>query len=386
MKTDTPTNHPAKYVKSIARHSAVYARKDISDWKTALKTATRADAPKFDRLQNLYSIICDDALLSSQINNRQRRTVFAPFQLAGAGDAVDEEMTQRLRELPFLPALLKTILDSEYFGGSLVELAMRDGNPAMEVIPRANVDHVNGRFYPDTAQDRYIDYRSAQEYGSWLLEFTDREIGLLNKCVPHVLFKRFAESCWSELCEIYGIPPRVIKTNTTDPEMLGRAEQMIRAFGSAAAMVIDTTEELEYATGISTNGEVYANLIRLCNNEISLLVSGAIIGQDTENGNYSKEQSSIAILDRLIDSDRMRVETAMNRIILPALDKTRMLPGAAGLAFRFTAAEDPEKLWQRVKDILPFKDVDNKWMTDTFGIPVSDKNTGTPLSADRFFD
>ncbi|WP_446662918.1 phage portal protein family protein, partial [Flavobacterium psychrophilum] len=35
---------------------------------------------------------------------------------------------------------------------------------------------------------------------------------MLNKAVSHVLFKRFAQSCWSELCEIYGIPPRVLKT------------------------------------------------------------------------------------------------------------------------------------------------------------------------------
>ena len=73
------------------------------------------------------------------------------------------------------------------------------------------------------------------------MEFgSPRNYGLLNKAVPHALFKKFAHSCWSELCEIYGIPPRYIKTNTQDPEMLDRAEQMLRDMGSAAYFIIDT--------------------------------------------------------------------------------------------------------------------------------------------------
>lgn len=380
MKAKSPTIAPRVVKRSITR-----TRKDIADWKCALLSAQRAQDPRFHQLQEIFDEISDDALLTSQINNRHERTVSAPFELVSQDGNVDDKLTGQLRDLPFLTDLFKTMLDSEMYGYSLVELS---GSGTMTLIPRANIDPENGRFYPDRYGQSYIPYREAAEYGKWILEFNSGHLGILNKAVPHVLFKKFAQSCWSELCEIFGIPPRYVKTNTQDEAMLARAEEMLMQMGAAAAFVIDTNEEFQFAQGVSTNGDVYANLIRLCNNEVSMLVSGAIIGQDTENGNYSKEQSSIGMLDRLIESDRRMVETYMNSIVLPALAAIGWLPQNS-CRFRFSAVEDPDKTWELVKDILPYKDVDNDWLTEKFGIPVKDKQfsleSGLSASSDRFF-
>lgn len=380
MKAKSPTIAPRVVKRSITR-----TRKDIADWKCALLSAQRARDPRFHQLQEIFDEISDDALLTSQINNRHERTVSAPFELVSQDGNVDDKLTGQLRDLPFLTDLFKTMLDSEMYGYSLVELS---GSGTMTLIPRANIDPENGRFYPDRYGQSYIPYREAAEYGKWILEFNSSHLGILNKAVPHVLFKKFAQSCWSELCEIFGIPPRYVKTNTQDEQMLARAEEMLMQMGAAAAFVIDTTEEFQFAQGVSTNGDVYANLIRLCNNEVSMLISGAIIGQDTENGNYSKEQSSIGMLDRLIESDRRMVETYMNSIVLPALAAIGWLPQNS-CRFRFSAVEDPDKTWELVKDILPYKDVDNDWLTEKFGIPVKDKQfsleSGLAASSDRFF-
>lgn len=379
-KAKTPTIAPRVVKKSITR-----TRKDIADWKNALRLAQLAQSPRQYLLQEIYDEIADDALLTSQVNNRHERTVSAPFELVSQDGEVDDKLTTRIREMPFLQDLFKAMLDSELYGSTVVELS---GSDEMCVIPRANIDPVNGRFYPDQYSPSFVPYRKAAEYGKWILEFNSGHLGLLNKAVPHVLFKKFAQSCWSELCEIFGIPPRYVKTNTQDEAMLARAEEMLMQMGAAAAFVIDTTEEFQFAQGVSTNGDVYANLIRLCNNEVSMLVSGAIIGQDTENGNYSKEQSSISILDRLVESDRRMVETYMNSTVLPALVSIGWMPQHS-CRFRFAAVEDPDKTWQLVKDILPYKDVDNDWLTEKFGIPVKDKQfsleSGLAAATDRFF-
>lgn len=379
-KAKTPTIAPRVVKKSITR-----TRKDIADWKNALRLAQLAQSPRQYLLQEIYDEIADDALLTSQVNNRHERTVSAPFELVSQDGEVDDKLTTRIREMPFLQDLFKAMLDSDLYGSTVVELS---GSDEMCVIPRANIDPVNGRFYPDQYSPSFVPYREAAEYGKWILEFNSGHLGLLNKAVPHVLFKKFAQSCWSELCEIFGIPPRYVKTNTQDEAMLARAEEMLMQMGAAAAFVIDTTEEFQFAQGVSTNGDVYANLIRLCNNEVSMLVSGAIIGQDTENGNYSKEQSSISILDRLVESDRRMVETYMNSTVLPALVSIGWMPQHS-CRFRFAAVEDPDKTWQLVKDILPYKDVDNDWLTEKFGIPVKDKQfsleSGLAAATDRFF-
>lgn len=366
-------NQPTGTLSSqVVRRAVSRAHRDIADWKSAEQRTRSTDDPRYTSLQDLYLEITNDALLTSQINNRVEQTVAAPFELVDAAGTVNDEQTLKLRSLPCVTDIIRAILESEYYGYSLIEFIPDGETFRMANLPRRNIDPVFGRFFPDTTNDTHIKFREMPEYGKYILEFNDDQIGLLNKTVPHVLFKKFAQSCWSELCEIYGIPPRYLKTNTSDPQMLARGEQMMQDMGNAAAFVIDTNEEFSFADGTSTNGDVYKSLITLCNQEISMLISGAIIGQDTENGNYSKEQSSQTILERLCDSDKRAVETYMNSTVLPALVQLGWL-GAGDIRFRFASVEDPDKLWTMVKEVLPYKDVDSKWLEEKFSIPVSDK-------------
>ena len=385
---ESKAKKPTSRLKPVAvRRSLSTARQDIADWNAARRAATSPTTPRQYRLQDIYQNCASDALLSSQINNRTEPTLAAPFELVTADGKVDDAATAQLCALPFMQDLIQQIILSEFYGYSLVEIDTTTAQPALVVLPRQNVDIIAGEYLKHVTDQHGIRYRELKEFGRFILEFNSNHLGILNKTVPHVLFKKFAQSCWSELCEIYGIPPLVLKTNTQDPEMRDAARQMLEQLGASTKMLIDTTEELQFATGVATNGDVYNNLIRLCNNEISLVVSGAIVGQDTANGNYSKEQASIGILNRLIASDHRMVEQYMNATVLPALVAINLLPAAdANLRFRFAATEDADQLWQKVKDVLPYKDVDNKWLNEKFGLPVSDKTaTAEQLSANAFF-
>lgn len=379
---ESKAKKPTSRLKPVAvRRSLSTARQDIADWNAARRAATSPTTPRQYRLQDIYQNCTTDALLSSQIANRTEPTLAAPFELVGADGQVDDAATAALAALPIVTDIIQQIVLSEFYGYSLCEIDTTGQQPELVVLPRQNVDIVNGEYLANVNDANGIRYRELREFGRFILEFNSGHLGILNKTVPHVLFKKFAQSCWSELCEIYGIPPLVLKTNTQDPEMRDAARQMLEQLGASAKMLIDTTEELQFATSVVTNGDVYNNLIRLCNNEISLVVSGAIVGQDTVNGNYSKEQASIDILDRLIDSDRRMVEQYMNTTVLPALAAINLLPAAAAsLRFRFAATEDADQLWQKVKDVLPYKDVDNKWLAEKFGLPVSDKTFGADSS------
>lgn len=266
------------------------------------------------------------------------------------------------------------MLDSIYYGYNLIELELikdfqSQSNINVHVIPRANVVPQTGLFYPDYSEDTFTKYREMREFGTWILEFNTGEMGLLNKAVSHVLFKRFAQSCWSELCEIYGIPPRVMKTNTQDPTMLNRAEAMMKDMGAAAWFIIDESEKFEWATGVQTNGDVYNNLINLCNNEMSLLISGAIIGQDTKNGSRSKDTASQEMLWNLVQSDMQMLEEIWNKTIIPALLNIGILKG--DVRFEFEPSEDLKQLWAITKDALEFYKVDAEWVKTKFGVEIT---------------
>lgn len=369
--------------KSISR-----SRQDIKNWNDDLNTYNSADSPKTYPLQLLFNEIMIDAHLTSQIENRKQQVFSAEFSLKNEAGEVDDDQTAILKNLTIFRLVTNQMLDSIYFGYSVFEWSIEKTDTGQKInitpIPRTNFVPRLGLFYPDYSEDKSISYRDLPEYGTWILEFDTGDIGLLNKAVPHVLFKRFAESCWAELCEIYGIPPRVLKTNTQDQTLLNRAEQMMKDMGAASWFIIDETEEFEWAKGVDTNGDVYKNLMTVTRDEISLLISGAVIGQDTVNGNRSKDESAQEMLWQLVQSDMSLCEDHWNNIVLPALVKMGVLK--PGLHFEFEQAEDLDQLFKFTTGLLPFKDVDNDWLKNTFGVEVIGDRSIQPGNNSLKFD
>lgn len=395
VKSDTPKTAQRRegYIRSIVPKTITRTRSDIATWRSALRAADNVDNPRRTRLVNLYEDIMLDAHLTSQVELRQQFVLSTPFTLQREG-ADDEELTKKFNAAGWVTTLNKHILDSIMYGHTLVELTTTDTDALkVTLLPRQNVIPEKGVLLLREDDSDGVNYREIREFGTWILEFGEaHDYGLLNKAVPHVLFMRFAQSCWSELCEIYGIPPRFIKTDTQDPAMLDRAEAMLRDMGAAAYFIIDRTEEFQFAKGADTNGDVYRNLGSVCKEAISMLINGAVFGQDTVNGNRSKEESSLKLFDKLVLADRKKLSGYWNSTVIPALVHIGLLE--PGYTFVWQQEEDIEKLWGMTCDLLQFKDVPNEWIMEKFGIECADKMFTMPgqslsaqLSAPKdFFD
>ncbi len=379
--------------------SVFKAQKDIEDWKISEMAALNEEQPLNYLLQLLLEEIRGDAHLHSQLANRMEQSFSSSFGLYDSAGNLDEEQTKKLKKRPAYRAYNKAILEMEWLGYSLTESALikdplGDWDLLVTDLPRTNAVPKQGRWYPDyTDISSWINYRELREYGTYILEFNSGGLGLVNKAVSHVMFKKFAQSCWSELCEIQGIPPRVLKTNTKNRDMLERADAQMRQTGSAPWFIIDESETFEWGQASPTKGEVFQNLIQLCKDEISLLVCGAVIGQDTVNGNRSKDQSAQEMLWLLVKSDMEVIEEKWNTTILPAFKKLGLIKG--DLTFKFDEAEDIAQLWKFTEGIMQYKEVDNEWLTETFGVKVTGnralsteppKKPGEKLSLNGFFD
>jgi hypothetical protein len=356
-------------------------RTDIKQYNNAVNMA-KALTPYNYALQLIYNNVMRDAMLTSQIENRIGQIFSMDFNLMKPDGTPDEEQTKTLKSHTLYRFLTRQSLESEYYGVSLAQLNMqKDLNGVLQLVgdslPRTNIVQQKGLFYPDyLATTKSIAYRDLPEYGTWILEYDSKHLGLLDKGVPHVLFKRFAQSCWSELCEIYGIPPRVMTTNTQDPKMLDRATKMMKDMGAAAWFIIDEDEKFEWAQGVSTNGDVYKNLIELCRDELCLLISGAIIGQNTKNGSKSKDTAAQEMLWLLVQSDMARVTEHWNTINIPALVKHGLLKGE--LTFEYAPTEDKAQLMEWLDILLQHGEVDIDYIKEKTGIPVTKwKETST---------
>lgn len=360
------------YVSKVVPKSISQTRMDIADWRRAMAQSQNADNPKHMLLYDLYQNVMLDAFLSSQIETRVEKLQAADFHLIDSKGKTNDVATAMLKGSVMYNNIVQHIVETKFFRHSLLEFGYENSSKlSVALVPRKHVIPERGLFLPDASRDIGIAYREAREYGSWLVEIGSCEttnLGQLNKAVPHVLMKKFAQSCWSELCEIYGIPPRVLKTNTSDPRMLDRADEMMRTVGSAAYFIIDEIEEFAFANGVNTNGDVYKNLMAVCNQELSLLVLGAVVGQDTVNGNRSKEESSMKLVEAKINADKRQVEFVFNETILPALARIGVIP--EGLLLKIQKDVDIEQLWKMTHEATAYYDIDTQWIKETFGIPI----------------
>lgn len=371
QKQEGLSDKERKNVLRVIRRQESIVRRDISSWRTARLEATRTDEPRQHLIQVLYDEVMLDAKMTSQTGMRIAKSQSADWCLK-KGDVNDKDSMKVLTDSGIFGKLVKFIVESRFYGQSLVQFSFdKSKKPNIELVPRANVSPSTGRFYPDVYGCESELYRDRPDFGKWILEFCpDRfDLGILNKAVPYVLMKKFALSCWSELCEIYGIPPRVLKTNTQDTDMLNRAESMMREIGAAAYFIIDTEEDFDFAQASSTNGDVYKNFIATCDEQISLLNLGAVLGQDTINGNRSKEEASTDLMEIVVEADKRDIAYYINDAVIPALESLGIIP--QGLRFEFAKATDTEKLWNMVFQASSFYEFDIEWLKQTFGMKIT---------------
>lgn len=360
----------AKDKKNISNRLTIlqetFRRKDIADYQAAINQ-TLSQQPRWIKLQELYNSLMLDAHLTSQIELRRNKTLCQTFALR-SGDK-DIELSAELRNLIY--SAIGHVLDSVMYGYSLVELD--PSTLSLTLLDRRNIDPKNKLLYLNPLYGESLDYTTLREYNSTLFDFVSSPLGLLSKAAPHVLFKRFAQSCWSEYCEIYGMPPRYIKTNTNDKELVDYYKDMLANIGSGASYVLDLDDDMGFAAITATGGDVYERLISLCKEELSLLICGAQVGQDTTYGSNAKEQSSQKLLTSVVEQDQEFVQNCLNTKLLPALSALNLLPQDA--VFSYPQQEDTNKLFEKTIKAAAYFDIDPKWFKDKFGIEVTSQKT-----------
>lgn len=367
-----------KVAHEIVRNGRSLARKDIREWRMYRQRAMSQETPNRRELANLLKEIAEDPKVTTTVARRILLSTGAEWQIVDANGDVDEETTKQMHDSKGFFDILNYIFEAPHYGTSLIEIDIEKTLTGEDIkatlIDRDHVEPITGFVRFDVNQEKGVYYRELAEFNTTIFEFGDpNDFGLLDKAVPYALYKKFAASCWSELAEIYGIPPRYMKTDTTDPTLMARAEQMMRDMGASAWWVIDNEEEFGFAQSVNTNGDIFKNLIQLCNNEISTLICGAILGEDTEHGNRSKEEVGLSMLDDLAKNDRKQGQMYLNRYIMPALSMFGFIPENS--RFEFVANEDIEELWKKVVSILPYYEVDENWLRNKFGIEITGKRS-----------
>lgn len=375
---ETLKERPDKVVGTLKRASIARTRKDINQWRTALQQAENVENPKRLLLYNLYDEVTLDAHLTNEIEKRKLSITGADFVLYDQNGEPKNDETVLLKKAWFYQ-LVEYAMDSRFWGHSLVEATKIDGDgkiAEVALVPRRHVIPEKGLVTVNQGDEKGTPFRENPKYTPWLFEFGKHDdLGLINKCVPHVLFKRFAQSAWSEYCEIFGMPARVAKTNTVDTKNLNRLEEMMENMGTAAWAIIHNDESIEWLETTNADGAVYKGLMELSAAEISKAINGSVIGEASQGGSRSKEEVGLKIQDKISMGDMRWLEGIINEMVLPKL--AALGYPVEGLTFEFIREKDLKSQWDIVGGILTHFDVEEEYIIDTFGVPVTGKKEVT---------
>lgn len=380
-----------KPVSLIIKQARSRAQKDILSWRKALNAAEFHDRPRRYLLYEVYREIILDAHLSGQIELRKRKTLGRRFNIYNSKNEPDEQLTWLLKT-PWFGQTMNHMLDARFWGHSLIQIDNvlplskdQGGINSISLVPRAHVVPESGLLLKYPTDSAGIPYRSFPDFDGWIIETPETDdLGLLSQAAPYALYKRFAMGTWSEFTELFVTPLRVGKTNTRDLNMMRQMEDMMVKMGSAAWAVIDENESIDFIESSRNDGTAFETLIDLCNNEMSKLINGAVVGDAGNGGSRSKEEVGERMGNEIHESDLEYLEQIINKNLFPILIKHGY--PLEGCTFAWEDQRDIKGLWDMTHQAMTHYEIDEDWIKETFGIQITGKRELPSQLSDGFFD
>jgi len=364
----------------IVEQSNYRIRKDVADWRKALIMAENVENPRRWLVYNLYDDLVLDAHLASQIQTRKLKILGLDFKIADNKSKKPLDDKTELLERQWFYQFIGYVLDSLFYGHSLIQFSEFNDTEVskIDIVPRRHVRPEYGDFLIQQNDTKGIPYRNTPLM-DWLIEVgEDKDLGMLAKAAPNVLWKKNAMMCWSEYTEIFGMPLRVGKTNTRSNEDLDRIEQQLQQMGSAAYAVLQTGETVEFIE--STKGDafnVYDKLVDRCNSEISKLVLGQTLTADVgKSGTRAQGEVHERIADVIHKSDILFIEHVVNDKLIPLLIKHGYQ--LENSYFEFVIKQEITQLdWTIDSGLMQEFDIDPQYFIDKYSVPILSKKNPT---------
>ncbi|RHP66755.1 DUF935 family protein [Bacteroides sp. OF04-15BH] len=375
-------------------YTEALTRRDLADWRRAWQMAINVDCPNRTRLLHLYTDVEVDLHLTGCVQQRMGFVLNKSFKLCDAQGAENRQITE-LFESPWFKELMRLVLESTYYGHSLIELGdviEVNGRPAykdVKLVPRTHVIPEFGvitTYENETWQTGY-DYRNS-EMADWCIEAGGtHDLGLYLKCAQQTIPKKNMCSFWDMFGEVFGMPLRVATTTSRDPKEFDRIENMLRGMGAASYGLFPegTTVDLKESSRADAFN-VYDKRIDRCNSEIS---KGILTVTMTMEDGASLSQSEVhrKMLENLIQKDSDMVRDLVNWQLIPRMVRHGF--PVAGYHFEWDESVDytPEQQVAYERLILEHYEVDTQYFIDKYNVPLirrkSDRQAVSPVPAPK---
>lgn len=377
-------------VAELYRYAEFLTRNDIADWRSAWEKAIDPRNPDRRKLYDIYRDAMTDSHLSGCIQQRVGFVMSRSFKLVNnTGDANDD--ARHLFDQAWFKKLCRLCLESIWYGHSLIELGDLvtdgDGHPSysdVSLIPRKHVIPEYGKVVTRLGNPHStgIAYRE-QPWCDRLIEAgSPDDLGLLLKAALHTIPKKHAMSFWDSFAEIFGMPWRIARTSTRDPNEFKRLQDLIYNSGASQGIVSGMETEIQFVeSGKGDAFNVYDKRIDRANSELSKLVIGQTMTIE-DGSSLSQSQTHLQVFLNLVESDRDMLRDIINNQLIPLM--IRHGYPLKGLRFEWDDAMDytPEQQVAYETMIADRYEVDPSYFADKYGMPVGARRNPAALPED----
>ena len=370
-------------------------QKDMRSWRQAWQTAIDIENPCRGRLYDIYRDVEVDLHLGGCVDQRKGFVEKKSFKLVDAKGKQDDVATQLL-EAAWFKDMIGYILDSRYWGHSLIQLGdiiTVDGEmryTGIEVVNRKHVIQEYGVIIREQGDEWQtgIPYREGP-MADWVIEAgKPKDMGLYLKAATQTIPKKNMLAYWDQFGEIFGMPIRIAKTTARDPKDRSQIENMLSSMGAAAWGLFPDGTDIDIKE--TTRGDafnVYDKRIDRANSELSKGILNQTMTIDN-GSSLSQSEVHLEVFENVVEKDADLVKDIVNDQLLPRMVKHGF--PVKGLHFEWDNSIDytPEQQLEYEKMILDRFEVDPKYLIDKYGIPITGvkKQPEQAALARPFFD
>lgn len=363
----------------LEQHTQSLTKQDVGRWRTAWQMAINIDNPRRAALYDIYTDTLVDLHLTGCISQRKGKTLLKSFVIKNT-DGTEDAEAMRVFESEWFYNFVSLALDSRFWGHSLIQLGdiITDDNGLrrfanVEVVPRKHVIPEYGVFVREQSDDKAkgIDYRTGS-IADWCVEVGEpHDLGLLLKCAPHSLSKKNMTAYWDVFGEIFGMPMRIGKTNSQDPEDRQRIEDVLENMGAAAWGLFPDGTDIEIKE--STRGDaynVYDKRIDRANSEISKGILNQTMTIDS-GSSLSQSETHLEVFENVCAADARLIKYIVNDRLIPKMIRHGFDLKGKSFDWDDAATYTPAEQRELERMLLQYYDIDPQYFIDKYKIDIT---------------
>lgn len=255
---------------------------DIAKYMSSYMSASAIDMYNRSRLYDIYSSVLMDLHLTGVMN--KRLAAVRRMNVEFRRNAVPDETVNKEIRAPWFRKLVGDILLAKFWGFTLIQFYKNEqGEITYDLIDRKHFDPIQRKILRYETDSDGI---PIEEFSDTVLVCEDsRDLGLLAKITPIVLYKRNNLGDWAEFCQIFGMPIREYTYDAGDENARRRLLEDARRQGGNAVYIHPKDSALNLIEAGSKTGTVdlYERFTNMCNTEISIAVLGNTLTTDAKS-------------------------------------------------------------------------------------------------------